>query len=252
MSNVFIYNRVSTTEQNPELQLKECEEYAKERGWVVKAILSEQKSAFKDESKRDVFNKMIEDVKLGGIDFILVWNMDRFSRQPEEYVMKQIRDLSFYGTKVVAVHGDVWSQLVESIGRLKELGSIGEAVLEFLEKIIRALEYQRANRESKTKSERVKMAVRRTGVRTESYKGNKWGRKSLPKQTKDRVLELRREGKSLREIVKLVRYTLNGKERQISLATVHTIVSENTPPLNDAVMSEKQDVQEECNLQTNG
>jgi DNA invertase Pin-like site-specific DNA recombinase len=248
MTNAFVYNRVSTTEQNPELQLKECLDYATERGWTVKQVFSEQKSAFKDESKRDEFNRMLDETKQGGIDFILVWNMDRFSRQPEEYVMKQIRDLSFYGTKVVAVHGDVWSQLVESIGRLKELGSIGEAILEFLEKIIRALEYQRANRESKTKSERVKMAVRHVGGRTESYKGNKWGRKGVPKQTRDRVLELHKQGLSTRKIAALVRYTLNGKERQLSRGTVHKIVSEKPPMENDVEKSNDGQVQKECNL----
>lgn len=224
-----IYNRVSTTEQNPELQLKECNDFAFSKGWFVKEVYTEQKSAFKDESQRTEFNRMLEDVKKGGIDFILVWNMDRFSRQPEEYVMRQIRELAFIGVKVVAVHGDVWSQLVESIGTLKSLGTMGEAILEFLEKIIRALEYQRAYRESKTKSERVRLAVRQKDGKTVSYKGNKWGRKGLPKQTVDRILELKRQypKMSLRDFVEhpdCYQYDKSGNKKPLSIMTISRIL----------------------------
>ena len=59
--------------------------------------------------------------------------------------------------------------------------------------------------ESLKKSQRVKMAVvRKDGKKTKSYKGNTWGRKPLPKQTIDRVIKLKGEGLSIREIAKRV------------------------------------------------
>src|SRR3990167_21251 len=170
----IIYNRVSTTEQNPELQLKECVEFYKSKGWeIVGEPLQEQASAFKDESKREKVQEMLQRAEKGEFKHIVVWNMDRFSRQPEEEVLKLVKKLNLlHGVDINAVRGDLWSELVQSIAKIKEMGFVGEAISEFLEKIIRGLEFQRAYRESKTKSERVKLAVRKEeGKTTRSYKG---------------------------------------------------------------------------------
>ena len=156
--------------------------------------LQEQVSAFKDESKRDKFNLMIGRAERREFNHIVVWNMDSFSRQPEEEVLKLVKRLNLlYGVDVNAVKGDLWSELVESIGKLKTMGFMGEAISEFLEKIIRGLEFQRAYRESKNKSERVKLAVVKTnGKATESYKGNKWGRKTINSdRLRDRIKQLK-------------------------------------------------------------
>jgi DNA invertase Pin-like site-specific DNA recombinase len=85
-----------------------------------------------------------------------------------------------------------------------------------------------AESESTTKSNRVKMSVKHTtaGI-TVSYKGNKWGRKSLPKQTINRVIGLYSEGKSIRQIAAVVQvYDKNNNGRQISVGAVHKILAE--------------------------
>jgi DNA invertase Pin-like site-specific DNA recombinase len=228
--NAIIYNRVSTKEQNPELQIKECEDFCKSKGWEIIDRLQEKESAFKDESKRDKFNEMIQRAEKREFEHIVVWNMDRFSRQPEEEVLSLVKKLNLlYGVDVYAVNGDLWSELVQSIGRLKEMGFMGEAISEFLEKVIRGLEFQRAYRESKTKSERVKLSVvKEIGKPTESYKGNKWGRKSLSQNVINEVLELRNKGKTIREITQEVFYWDKGNnKKQVSKSTVHKIISQN-------------------------
>jgi len=223
-----IYNRVSTSEQEPELQLGDCRKFCRERDWKVVKVFTEKASAWKDDVERPIFNSMIEFVK-GGADVIVVWRMDRFSRQPEETVLEQVRMLKLmHAVKVCAVRGDAWSELVNTIGSLEGSGFIGKALLEFLETVIRGLEHQRAFRESQVKSERVKLAVVRKGGKTFSYKGNRWGRKSYPPQTVRRVLELREQGLSIREIQKEVVIHLNGKTRNISRGGVHKIITENT------------------------
>ena len=82
-----------------------------------------------------------------------------------------------------------------------------------------------AEDESVKKSNRVKMAVRRTeNGSTVSYKGVKWGRKPLSKQVISKIKELRTEGKSVREIAKLVHvYDANNNGRLISKSAVHKI-----------------------------
>ena len=228
MDKAIIYNRVSTKEQNPELQIKECEELCKSKGWEVIDRLQEEKSAFKDDSKREKFNQMLQRAQRGEFNHIVVWNMDRFSRQPEEEVLKLVKKLNLmYGVDVNSVNGDVWSELVQSISKIKEQGFIGEAISEFLEKIIRGLEFQRANRESQVKSERVKLAVRKQeGKPTRSYKGKKWGRKSINSdRLKEKINGLRSQGLSIREILKheeVYYYDKNKNRKKPSLATIHS------------------------------
>jgi len=232
MNKVIIYNRVSTTEQNPELQIKECVEFCKAKGWEIIDTLQEQASAFKDESKRDKFNLMLKRAEQGEFNHIVVWNMDRFSRQPEEEVLKLVKKLNLlHGVDINAVRGDLWSELVQSIAKIKEMGFVGEAISEFLEKIIRGLEFQRAYRESKTKSERVKLAVRKEeGKTTRSYKGNKWGRKAINSdRLKEKIKELKQQGLSIRDILKnedIYYYDKNKNKKKPSLATIHSIVKQ--------------------------
>ena len=230
---VIIYNRVSSKEQNPELQLKECEDYCNSKGWIIIDKLQETESAFKDESKRDKFNEMLQRAEKQEFNHIVVWNMDRFSRQHETEVLKLVKKLNlFYGVDVNAVHGDVWSELVQSIARIKEQGFIGEAISEFLEKIIRGLEFQRANRESKTKSERVKLAVVKVeGEKARSYKGHKWGRKAINSdRLKDKVKELKSQGLSIRRIIRhddVYYYDKNKNKVKPSIATIHALLKSN-------------------------
>src|SRR3989344_2743212 len=232
IDKAIIYNRVSTTEQNPELQIKECLELCKAKGWDVVDTLQEQASAFKDESKREKFNLMLKRAEQGEFNHIVVWNMDRFSRQPEEEVLKLVKKLNLlHGVDINAVRGDLWSELVQSIAKIKEMGFVGEAISEFLEKIIRGLEFQRAYRESKTKSERVKLAVRKEeGKTTRRYKGNKWGRKAINSdRLKEKIKELKQQGLSIRDILKnedIYYYDKNKNKKKPSLATIHSIVKQ--------------------------
>lgn len=209
-----VYNRTSTTEQHPELQLDDCKKYVESKGLVLDKVFTEHRSAFKDDSKRDVFNAMLDYCKLNKIEFIVVWNMDRFSRQPAEKVLEQVKLLSvMHGIKVVAVNGDLWSDVVESVGRFNDMGFIGQAIVEFLEKLIRGLEYHRAHTESLVKSDRVKLAVRHEEGRTLSYKGNRWGRREV-EVDKLQVFALRNEGKSFRAIAKMLGLSL-GKVQSV-------------------------------------
>ena len=82
--------------------------------------------------------------------------------------------------------------------------------------------------ESEKKSSRVKMAVKKTSKGTFSHNGNKWGRKALPTQTVNRVLELHRQGSSIRQIASQVNiYDSNNNAKKISKSAVQQILSRN-------------------------
>jgi DNA invertase Pin-like site-specific DNA recombinase len=83
-----------------------------------------------------------------------------------------------------------------------------------------------AEEQSSTKSKRVKLAVRKANNGTFSHKGNKWGRKAFSKQTLDRVINLHKEGESLRSIAsKISVYDKNRNARNISKSSVQKIIS---------------------------
>lgn len=228
MDKAIIYNRVSTIEQNPELQLKDCEDYCKSHGWEIVDRIQEKASAFKDDTKREKFQSMLQRAEKGEFNHIVVWNMDRFSRQTEAEVLKLVKKLSvIHGVDVNAVRGDLWSDLVHSLGSLKQQGFIGEATLEFLEKVIRGLEFQRAHRESTVKSERVKLSVDKTrGDKAYSMNGRKWGRKPLNDSVVQQIRGLRKEGKSITQICSAVTYwDKNNNKRNVSRAVVHKLLT---------------------------
>jgi hypothetical protein len=83
--------------------------------------------------------------------------------------------------------------------------------------------------ESDKRSSRIQMSVRKKESGTFSYKGNKWGRKALPKQTICRIMELHRAGKSIRQIASLVFVTdKNKNQKPISKSVVHKTIVGNT------------------------
>jgi len=80
-----------------------------------------------------------------------------------------------------------------------------------------------AQDESDKKSKRVKAAIRKENGITKSYKGNKWGRKSL--KVDGEILELRKEGKTIREIQRIVFYwDKNNHKKFVSVGYIHKIL----------------------------
>ena len=241
MTKASILLRVSTVgeSQDESLQEPECLEFLKEHKLDLFRVYYEQGSAFKKSfEEREVLQQLISDAKKFDVEYIVVWNMDRYSRLPPEVVLDYTNILAaMYNIKVKAVHGDAWSEVVEAVSKIKDMGFIGKAMAEFLGTLLRGLEHQRAHQESKVKSERVKLAVRkREGKKTLSYKGNKWGRKGLPKQTIDKIKRLRSEGLSIRKIQAQVWvYDKHGnKKKNVSVGKISEVCncSENPTPKN--------------------
>ena len=83
---------------------------------------------------------------------------------------------------------------------------------------------EQAEEESKKKSDRVKLAVRKESGTTKSYKGNKWGRKLL--KVDKEIIELREKGKTMREICNEVFYwDSNNHKKNVSVGYVHKILN---------------------------
>lgn len=212
---VAIYCRVSTIEQYPESQIKDCLEFANNKGYEVpkEYIFVEKLSAFK-QIERPKYEKVKELARTGKVKAVIVWAFDRWVRN-RDTLIEDTTLLSNYGVKLHSVK-DAWLEAINIEGAL------GKTIREFLLGLIGSL----GELESSRKSERVKIAYER--VKAENRKYKKWGRKSLPKRVIVQVLELHNQGLSMRKIANEMKYyDKNNNEKKVSIGAVHKIITEN-------------------------
>ena len=79
-----LWLRVSTDSkgQDPELQRADLEQVCAQRGWEIVKVYEVEESAF-GKRPREQFQAMLEDARKGKFDVLVVWSMDRFSREGE-------------------------------------------------------------------------------------------------------------------------------------------------------------------------
>ncbi len=103
MNNAVIYARYSSynqTEQSIEGQIHICEEFAKKNGYtIIDSYIDRAMSGTKD--NRPAFQKMINDSKSKTFDYIIVYKLDRFSRNKYDNVVYKHK-LAQQGVKVVS------------------------------------------------------------------------------------------------------------------------------------------------------
>ncbi len=82
---VAIYARVSTRDQDVELQLVELRKYVQDRGWTIyKEYTDIGQSGAKD--SRPQLNLLMADAKRKRFDVVLVWKFDRYARSVKHLV----------------------------------------------------------------------------------------------------------------------------------------------------------------------
>lgn len=82
---VAIYTRVSKDDlgerfQDPKNQLYPLREFCNQMGWEIKFEFCDKKSGA--DSNRPEFRKMLAEARQHHFDLLLVWSLDRFSREP--------------------------------------------------------------------------------------------------------------------------------------------------------------------------
>lgn len=172
---VALYARVSTTDQNCEMQLRELREYCERRGWEVAGEYVDTGWSGSKASRPEL-DRVMKDARLHRFACILVWKVDRFSRSVL-HLNQQLADLTTWGVRFIATSQSIDTD--QSNPTAKLLLQILGAVAEFERETIR---------------ERVK-----AGMQAARHKGKHCGR---PKAVLDRkrVQELQAAGKSVRAI----------------------------------------------------
>lgn len=209
----IIYVRTSTDEQEPENQIKDCQKLCNGEY----ELFQDKQSAFTDKKDREGFEKARRLIKQGRVKHFIAWDLDRIYRN-------RIRLKEFF------TFCNLYKCQIHSFNQqwLEELNEIPQPFNEIMHDLMLNLMGWLAEDESKKKSDRVKLAVRNINGITKSYKGNKWGRKSISKKIVKEVLELEKQGLSLRAIALKVNYwDKSNNQKPISKSTVHKIIQEN-------------------------
>jgi putative DNA-invertase from lambdoid prophage Rac len=128
-----IYARVSTTDQNCELQLGELREYVARRGWepaqeYVDAGFSGAKAS------RPALDRLMAAAARREFDCVLVWKIDRFGRSVL-HLSQQLAALASYGVRFMSVSQAIDTDASNPSSRL--LLTVLAGVAEFEREIIR-------------------------------------------------------------------------------------------------------------------
>ena len=169
---VAIYTRISTGDQNPDLQKRELADYCERRGWQIAGTYGDVMSGAKD--KRPSLDKLMADATRGKFDVVAVWKFDRFARSTS-HLLRALEEFSALAIDFVSI--------TEAIDTSTPAGKMVFIVLGAVAELERGI-----IRERVVAGQR---AARRRGVR--------FGRPTVKVDT-DRARKLRKQGLSWREI----------------------------------------------------
>jgi putative DNA-invertase from lambdoid prophage Rac len=163
MRSVF-YLRVSTKEQDYNNQLKPLQDFAAARSWENVRIYTEKESAWK-QGQQGELDALKADARMRKFDVLLVWALDRLTRQGPAAILNMVADFHQYGVKIVS-YRESWTETLD----------------EHYLPLFLSIQGWIAEQESIRRSERIRAAAERTKTTGRTSKGKKWGR---PKGKKD-------------------------------------------------------------------
>lgn len=109
-----IYVRVSTDQQNTDNQLPHLKDWAIRRGMNIGEIYSEKASAWESGHQRE-FARLIGDAYKRKFDCILVWALDRVSREGPLTILRLIHKLNTWGIKLYS-YQESWTEAPGDLG----------------------------------------------------------------------------------------------------------------------------------------
>lgn len=166
---VACYLRVSTEEQTADNQLPAILNYCQLKGWPQPAIYQENETAWREGHQAELA-RLLKDCRSGArYDAVLVWALDRLSRQGAASILNLVNTLKAYGCRVISLQ-EPWTELP---------GELGEVLF--------AIAGWVARMESQRRSERTKAGMDRLRAM-----GKKLGRPAGSKDKKRRQKRIAR------------------------------------------------------------
>lgn len=171
-----IYARVSTADQNADMQLKELREYCQSRDWAIEAEFIETASGSNaDRPKRAELIKLYKTRK---INAIVVWKLDRWGRSLVD-VATTLKEIGEAGIEFISLREAI--DLKTSMGRAMAqlLGILAELEKEWIK-------------------ERTTAGMKRY----RELNAGKWGRPATIQAKREQILALKAQGWSNHKIAK--------------------------------------------------
>lgn len=141
MKKAVIYARVSTPEQHLDNQVECLTAWAETKGLYIAKVYEETSSAWKDGHQK-VLSQLLKDASRYRFDCVLVWSLDRLSREGVQTILRIIERLKRNGVRVLSLRErwtDVSGEMLEVLyslvawaadyesARLSEATRIGQA-----------------------------------------------------------------------------------------------------------------------------
>ena len=185
---VAIYTRVSTSDQNPQLQKDELLAYCEFRKWVVTEIYSDTISGAKD--KRPALDRLMADAKRGKFDVLAVWRFDRFARSTR-FLLEALETFNGLGIDFASLQESVDTSTSTGKAIFTILGAVAELERSTIRE--RVLAGQKAAKRRGVKFGRPTVDVDTAKVRQLRQRGMSWremaAEMGIPKDTLRRSLE---------------------------------------------------------------
>ena len=192
---VAIYVRVSTKDQSVGMQLNDLERYSKERGLNIFKVYEDNGVSGTKET-RPALGQLMDDARKRKFNDVLVWRFDRFARSTKHLVnaLYEFRNL-----------GIDFISYQENIDTSSPLGEAIFTIISAMSKLERDII-----------AERVK-----GGLRKARANGKRLGRPESEVDT-DKIVEYKKQGKSIREIAKEMGIHRSKVERTLKLSDSKT------------------------------
>ena len=189
---VAVYVRVSTKDQSVDMQLNDLERYSRERGLDVFKVYEDNGVSGTKET-RPALNELMDHAKKKRFDMVLVWRFDRFARSTK-HLVTALHEFRHIGIDFISFQENIDTS-----------SPLGEAIFT----IISAM----STLERDIIAERVK-----GGLRKAKAKGKRLGRPRNIVDT-DKVIEYRKQNKSIRQIASELNLSKGAVQRTLELCS---------------------------------
>jgi DNA invertase Pin-like site-specific DNA recombinase len=172
-----VYMRVSTEKQEVDSQELEISMYLKQKGIIEHSRYADHAYSGSN-TDRPQFKQLLNDIKQGKVERLVVWKLDRLSRKLKDLI-NLLDAFQQYGVKVIAIHENIDMTTPHGIAMVHMIGVFAQLERD--------------------------MGIERTkaGIAASRARGTKWGPPiKIGLEIKNKVKELRQRGVSFRLIAK--------------------------------------------------
>ncbi len=191
---VALYARVSTTQQDPEVQLRELRTLVAARGWTIADEYVDAGISGASTSRPEL-SRLLADAHKGCFAGILVWRLDRLGRSLR-HLVTVVEDLLARGIEVISATEPHMDSTTPTGRLLRNIfASVAEYEREMIrERVIAGLRKAKASGKHVGRPKAIVNRLRITQLRKENMSWREIGRKmGLPKSTVHRYRRMHRD-----------------------------------------------------------